>query len=237
MTARLRVEWPDAEAFTARDGRPIRILAISDEPDPTLDSPSNREALLPVDLVVGCGDLTPDYLEFAADAFCAPLHYVRGNHDAGAAWTAGTRDGTCPLPLPDGEVVTEAGVRVVGFGGSAKYSDAGYELTHGAMWWRVLKFAATRRVRGPVLVVTHAAPRDANDGPDNAHRGFPAFRWLAGRLQPPLWLHGHTTLIRRDIESRTARIGRTLLYNCEGSTLIELVAPGTSPASDGDKRR
>jgi len=229
VTARLRVEWPDARLFAARGGRPVRLLAISDEPDPILDSPASREALGHIDMVIGCGDLTPDYLEFVADAFCAPLHYVRGKHDAGAAWNAGTRDGTCPPPLPDGKVVEEAGVRIVGFGGSATYSSTGYELTQGAMWWRVLRFAISERRRAPLLVVTHAAPRGANDGEDFAHRGFPAFRWLATRLLPPLWLHGHTTLIRRDAEARSARIGQTLLYNCEGSTLVELV-PGTRPA-------
>lgn len=230
MTTRLRVEWPDARLFQARGGRAVRLLALADEPDPALDSSVTRERLGPIDAVIGCGDLTPDYLEFAADAFGAPLHYVRGNHDAGAAWDAGTRDGTCPMPLPDGRIVEEGGLPIVGFGGSPKYSDAGYEIAQGAMWWRVLRFAATHRKRRPVLVVTHAAPRGANDGADHAHRGFPAFRWLAERLQPPLWLHGHTTLIRRDTGSRTSRIGATLLYNCEGSTLVELEPPGTSPA-------
>ena len=98
------------------------------------------------------------------------------------------------------------------------------------MWWRVLRFVATQRPGAPLLVVTHAAPRGVNDGDDFAHRGFPAFGWLANRLRPPLWLHGHTTLVRRDAEARSARIGATLLYNCEGSTVVELVPPGTAPA-------
>lgn len=230
MTARLRVEWPDTRLFDIRGGRPLRLLALADEPDPTLDAKRTREGIGSVDMILGCGDLMPDYLEFVADAFGAPLHYVRGNHDAGAAWQAGTRDGTCPMPLPDGRVVDEAGLRIVGFGGSPRYSDSGYEITQGTMWWRVLRFAATQRPGRPLLVLSHAAPRDANDAADPVHRGFPAFRWLAARLRPPLWLHGHTTLIRRDMASRTARLGPTLLYNCEGSTLVELIPPGTTPA-------
>ena len=30
MIRRLRVEWPEPEPFTAREGRPIRWLAVSD---------------------------------------------------------------------------------------------------------------------------------------------------------------------------------------------------------------
>ena len=42
MTRRLTVEWPDPEAFEARGGAPIRLLAVSDAPDPA-GSPSNRK--------------------------------------------------------------------------------------------------------------------------------------------------------------------------------------------------
>ena len=38
-----RCTWPDPTAVRRRDGRPIRILAVSDEPDPSLDSPVTRE--------------------------------------------------------------------------------------------------------------------------------------------------------------------------------------------------
>ena len=75
-----------------------------------------------------------------------------------------------------------------------------------------------------MLVVSHAPPRDVNDGEDLAHRGFTAFRWLTNRLQPPLWLHGHTALVRRGIDHRSASRNGTLFYNCTGATLIELAA-------------
>jgi uncharacterized protein len=229
MTHRLSVPWPDPAPFVGRDGGSIRILAISDEPEPTLDSAVNRERIGSVDMVVGAGDLEPDYLSFVADAFRAPLRYVRGNHDVGAAWTAARR-AHLPEPMQDGAIVTEAGINLIGFSGSPIYSDGGMQVSSLGMWAKVLgAWSGAHRAR-PVLVVTHAAPRGMNDDDDRAHRGFTAFRWLVDRLAPPLWLHGHTALVRRGIDDRCERHGGTLLYNCTGATLVELVPPGGSPA-------
>ena len=236
MTARLRVEWPDPTVFARRGGRPLRILAVSDEIDDSLNSPATREGLAPIDMVIGCGDLPPDYLGFVADAFVAPLHYVHGNHDVGSDWEAALNGpgGHVPHVLRDGRLHDELGVPIVGFSGSPRYSDRGVEVSDAAMWWRVLRFAVRRRRGAPLLVVTHAAPRGVNDAADHAHRGFPAFRWLAERLQPPLWLHGHTTVVRHDVTSRLNTLGPTLLYNCHGSTLIELVAVATPRVGDSE---
>ena len=222
MTDRLEVRWPDPSAFVGRNGRPIRILAVSDEPDPSLDSAATRAALGQIDLIVGAGDLQPEYLSFVADAFRVPLHYVRGNHDVGSAW-AHTEDVLLPEPMPDATVVREAGVNLIGFSGSPTYSGRGLEVPSGAMWRKAL-LAWLRATRArPVLVVSHAPPRDVNDDDDLAHRGFTAFRWLTRRLDPPLWLHGHTALVRRGIDQRAVRHDGTLFYNCTGATLIELV--------------
>ena len=67
---------------------------------------------------------------------------------------------------------------------------------------------------------------------DLAHRGFVAFRWLAHRLRPPLWLHGHTALVRRGIDDRSARLGDTTFYNCTGATLVELMPPDVAREVD-----
>jgi hypothetical protein len=224
MTDRLTLPWPDPVAFVGRDGRPIRILAVSDEPDPSLDSAATRRGIGSLDLIVGAGDLEPDYLSFLADAFHVPLRYIRGNHDVGAAWTH-TRSALLPEPMRDGQVVEEVGLRLLGFSGSPIYSDRGMQVSALGMWSRVVgSWFGAQRER-PVIVVTHAAPRDVNDGDDLAHRGFTAFRWLADRLGPPLWLHGHTALVRRGMDDRCARRNGTLFYNCTGATLIELQPP------------
>ena len=225
MTDRLRVPWPDPAPFVEREGRPIRILAISDEPDPSLDSAATRAGIGRVDLIIGAGDLQPEYLSFVADAFGAPLRYVRGNHDVGSAWRHTEHD-FLPEPMPDATVVDEAGLRIVGFSGSPTYSGRGLEVPAHGMWRKVLLAWLRAAHARPVLVVSHAPPRDVNDDDDLAHRGFTAFRWLKSRLEPPLWLHGHTALVRRGIDDRSVRHDGTLVYNCTGATLIELVPPG-----------
>jgi uncharacterized protein len=232
MTDRLRIEWPDPLPFTARNGRPVRILAMSDEPDPTLDSAQTRERLGRVDMLIGAGDLQPEYLSFVTDAFNAPLHYVRGNHDVGMAWTD-TEHTLLPSPLADGRVVEEDGIRILGFSGSPRYNERGVQSSALQMWARVLPFARRGRSLSPLIVVTHAPPRGINDDTDVAHRGFTAFRWLASRLHPPLWLHGHTALVRRGLDARATRVEGTLFYNCTGATLLELVEPAASGRDRG----
>lgn len=224
MTDRLRLRWPDPTPFAARGGRAIRVLAVSDEPDPTLDSPATRARLGPVDLIVGAGDLEPDYLSFVADAFHAPLRYVRGNHDVGPAWSH-TGRALLPEPMEDGRVVEEHGLRLLGFSGSPVYNEDRLTRSALSMWARTISSLWRAQRAHPLIVVTHAPPRGVNDDQDMAHRGFTSFRWLARRLRPPLWLHGHTALVRRGIDDRTARHEGTLFYNCTGATLIELVPP------------
>jgi len=221
MTDRLTLPWPDPAPFVTRGGRPIRILAVSDEPDPSLDSAVTRERIGAVDMVIGAGDLEPDYLSFVTDAFDAPLRYIRGNHDVGSAWSA-TRRTLLPEPMPDGRVVEENGLRLLGFSGSPIYSEGEMQVSALGMWARVIRSSSAAQRARPVLMVTHAPPRDLNDDDDRAHRGFTAFRWLVDRVAPPLWLHGHTALVRRGIDDRCARHDGTLFYNCTGATLIEL---------------
>lgn len=230
MTDRLQLAWPDPGLFAARDNRPLRLLAVSDESDASLDAARTRAALEPLDLVIGCGDLEPSNLAFLADAFGVPLLYVRGNHDVGRGWQEARH--LVPDPLQDGHVVEEEGLNILPFSGSPRYAPHGrpaaeQQVTGMDMWWRVLWSWPRAARRRPLLVVTHAAPRGLNDAPDAAHRGFGSFRWLLGRLRPPLWLHGHTSLVRRGIDGRTVRQDGTLLANVTGSLLIELTPPAT----------
>jgi len=230
VTSRLRVAWPDTRLFRRRGGRPYRILALADEIDPSLESAGTRARLGSVDLIVGCGDLPVDYLRFVTDAFeTVPLAYVRGNHDVGGDWATG--DATqihLPEPLADGRPWSDGQLTVIGFSGIPRHGGGGLQVgsfTRASQvlgaWLRV----AWRPLREPILLVSHVAPRGINDGPDPLHRGSRALRWLARRVRPPLWLHGHTTLLTRRLEDRSVRRGRTLFYNAAGAVLVELWPP------------
>ena len=241
MTARLRVAWPDERLFRRRAGRPYRILALADETDASLESIETRARLGPIDLIVGCGDLPVDYLRFVTDAFeTVPLAYVRGNHDVGGDWETGDATGVhLPEPLPDGRPWTDGQLTVIGFSGIPRHG-GGNGLQVGSFtrvsqvlgaWLRV----AWRPSRAPILLVSHVAPRGINDGPDPIHRGSRALRWLAGRIRPPLWLHGHTTLLTRRLEDRSLHRGPTLFYNAAGAVLVDLMPPDAALMPEADQ--
>lgn len=225
MIRRFRLVWPDRRPFVGRNGRPIRFLAASDEPDPALEHEVNRTALGPIDAVIGCGDLEPHWLSFLADAFHAPLIYVRGNHDRGGAWDA--RHGV-PVALDAGHATRLAGIMIAGLEWPGVH-DRSNQRRDGLAWLHVLRVAAGRigaMLRGrtePVLVISHVPPAGAGDSASDAyHLGFRAYRWLMDRLRPPLWLHGHTAIA--SVASLEAVVGPTTLVNVTGAVLVELVA-------------
>jgi uncharacterized protein len=228
VTRRLSVRWPDPKAFAGRDERPIRILAASDDVDPALEQARNRDALGAIDLVVGSGDLSPDWLCFLADAFRAPLVYVRGNHDRGGPWP--TPD---ELPPPSAGLDDRSlpGIPILALPWPSFRKDAAPRDERDA-WLQVARLASgplLRRPRG-VLVVSHAPPRDAGDTPTDAyHVGFGGYRLIADRLRPPLWLHGHTNPAAQS-DWRTT-LDRTTVVNVTGSVLVELLPPGRQDAA------
>jgi hypothetical protein len=226
MTRRLILEWPFDAAKSPATGT-VRLLAVSDETDPALENPANRERLGRLDLIVGCGDLDPAYLGMLGDAFCVPLLYVRGNHDRGLGWEV--HGVLLPDGLRDARVETVSGIRLIGLswpGRAAGHADH----DEGAAWRQVLGLGIRSMLGGgPRLVISHAPPLEAGDDPaDPYHRGFRAYRWLAERLRPVLWLHGHTTVATS--QSLTAQLGPTTLVNVTGSTLIELTTSRGIPA-------
>ncbi|HEU5204898.1 MAG TPA: metallophosphoesterase [Candidatus Limnocylindrales bacterium] len=228
MTRRLTVEWPDPEAFGARGGAPIRLLAVSDAPDPALEHEVNREALGRLDAIVGCGDLEPSYLGFLADAFHVPLAFVRGNHDRGGQWAAMSDE--APTPMRSGRLTELSGVTIAPFSWPGLGREQVALRNERKAWWDVLRAAGRLAVRrllrrhGPVLIVSHAPPRGVGDtASDPYHLGYAAYRWLLDRIRPPLWLHGHTTIAA--VKDWRDACGPTTVANVTGSVVVELVPP------------
>ena len=231
MTRRLTLRWPNALPFVHDQGRPLRLLAASDEIDTALEGLANREALEPVDLVVGCGDLAPDWLGFLADAFRAPLVYVRGNHDRRGPWPSPP---DIPAPSSGWDDGLVRGIPILALPWPGREGEQA-RRDEGAAWRQVLRHAVPRLARpaGGAVVVSHVPPRGAGDvSTDDYHVGFAAYELVLRRLQPVLWLHGHTTRAAQRAW-RTER-GMSTLVNVTGSVLVELTPPANSSGDLGE---
>ncbi len=207
----------------------VRFLAVSDEHERALDFERNREMVGTVDAVLGCGDLEPDYLSFLADAFRAPLLYVRGNHDRSLNWAATSEK--LPEPLA-GRCQTIGGVTLVGLSWPG-----GDRATHAirdeqAAWRQAFPLAVTRRRQQPLIILSHVPPRGLGDTPeDHYHRGFAAYEWLSRRLKPALWLHGHTSLAA--VREWRVTSGNTEFVNVTGAVVVEVGVRGPPETTIG----
>jgi predicted phosphodiesterase len=230
----------------------VRVLAVADTRDRALYDHFSREhwAKKGVELIVSCGDLKPDYLDYLVSTFNVPCFYVRGNHDT----TYGTEPPGGCVNLHE-HVETFKGVRFFGLEGSYWYNGGPAQYTERQMRWKAFWAGLTIRQAGGVdVVVTHAPPRlcplpekrclcvhspagrpaanlgqtcylDAArqtwDMADLPHRGFDTFRQLALKYQPRFLLHGHTHL-GYGARPREFRLGRTRVVDAYGYVLLDV---------------
>ena len=115
---------------------------------PELDSAVTRERIGAVDLVIGAGDLEPDYLSFVTDAFHAPLRYIRGNHDVGRPGaTPAAR--CCRSRCATVGSWRRPGCRCSGFSGSPIYNERGMQVSALGMWAKRDRFLERRAASTP----------------------------------------------------------------------------------------
>jgi hypothetical protein len=215
----------------------VRVLAVADEEDAAL-TPGRLAELRP-DLVVSCGDLPLDYLDYVVSAANAPLVMVPGNHDPElrrpgpsspvlitGAVTEADWDPVVPawFTSVDGKLARVGGLTVAGLGGSMRYRPGPNQYTEGQMRRRALRLEARLRLRParrPVdLLLTHAPPAGVGDGDDLCHRGFACFHRLVSRLSPRYLIHGHIHPYGQPRPDR--RLGDTVVVNAVGHRLLEL---------------
>lgn len=205
----------------------MRILAVSDEIVPRIYHPSVRERFGEVELVLGCGDLPPSYLEFIVSSLDVPCLYVPGNHDGQPEHT----DYGLTLTQPagciciDGRIRRHGGLVIGGLGGSLWYNGGAHQYSQRQMFvrvWRLLpRILWYRRANGYGLdiLITHAPPAGINDG-TGAHAGFTALRWLIERYPPRFLIHGHVHKNYRLTSSYDTRVGTTRVINASGYRLL-----------------
>ena len=207
----------------------MKILLIADEESPFLWDYYVPGRLKGIDMILSCGDLKQEYLEFLVTMANVPLYYVPGNHDKGYINypPEGCEDIDCKL-------VKFNGLRIAGFGGCIRYNLGVYQYTDNEMLRRVGRLIPKiRRAGGVDIVISHAPPRGYGDADDNAHHGFKAFPKLMDRFHPQYWIHGHVHPCYGNMLPRSVKYGDTTVYNAVGWHIIEV----DPPAKEENKKR
>jgi hypothetical protein len=213
----------------------LNILAITDEVDQRIYSSSIAERMGDVAMVISCGDLPANYLEFLSSALNRPVYYVLGNHAEEL-----TRVGERGVPRhPEGcidlggKVITDpaTGLILAGLPGSPRYSEREpVQFTERQMRWKILRMVPRllwnkyRHGRALDILVTHAPPRDVGDREDLAHRGFSSMRTFLEWFKPVYQLHGHVHLYDRSKPFATS-YDKTEVINVYPYQRLELAFP------------
>ena len=165
----------------------MRILALSDAEDRALWDHYEPSRLQDVELILSCGDLPPEYLQFIVTMANCPLLYVRGNHDARYDWDP--PEGCMDI---DGTVYNYRGLRILGLGGSMRYKNGSDMYTESEMKARISRlWPKIALMNGFDILLSHAPAAGYGDMEDLAHRGFECFNDLIMKWSPAYMLHGH----------------------------------------------
>ena len=206
----------------------MKILAVSDMVVDRLYSATIAERFSDVKMILGCGDLPYEYLEFLVSAMNVPLLYVPGNHDP-----AYNPKDSCTYAQGgdylDLKVTRTAGMNIAGVGGSMRYRPCcANQYTQLQMYSRMARFLPSllwklSRIGGGLdIVIAHSPPRGIHDDNDIAHTGFSAFRDFIRLAKPHYFLHGHTLAYRDNIAPPITMLGTTSIINVNPYRILEV---------------
>lgn len=168
----------------------MRILAIADEESKYLWDYFDKSKVEDIDLIISCGDLSPEYLSFLVTLAAVPVLYVHGNHDD--KYERRPPEGCTCI---DDDIFVYKGVRIMGLGGSMRYRPGMHQYTEKEMRRRIFRMGWKLFYRrGFDILVTHAPAYQLNDGRDLPHQGFRCFLRLMEKYRPRFFLHGHMHL-------------------------------------------
>ena len=115
------------------------------------------------------------------------------------------------------------GVRILGLGGSMRYSRGEHQYTQKQMAQRVNKLRLKLwRSKGVDILLTHAPAWQLGDDTDLAHQGFVAFRDFIEKYHPQVLAHGHVHQSYHYDFARVRDHAGTQIINACGSYLLEL---------------
>lgn len=197
----------------------MRILIIADEESKSLWDFYTPRKLKGIDLIISCGDLSPDYLEFLVTMGNCTLLYVRGNHDS-----------IYDRKPPEGCICIEEmiynhyGLRIAGLGGSMRYKESSDMYTEKEMNSRVNRLIRKTQMTGGIdIFVAHAPVRGYGDLDDLPHRGFECFDRFLTEVKPLYMTHGHVhKSYSRNFERRREHPSGTVIINAYESCILDV---------------
>ena len=161
----------------------MNILCLADEEDSYFYEYYQKGRFDNYDLIISCGDIKKEYLEFIMTMSNKKTLFVYGNHD---------KDEIMGGQCIEDDLVVVNGIRILGLGGSFMYSTSKHQYTEFQMKWRIFKLLPKIKKAGGVdIIVTHAPVKGYGDMSDYAHQGFECFKWLIDKYNPKYLIHGH----------------------------------------------
>ena len=209
-------------------GKKVKILAVSDVVDYRLYSDKIPEHLKDVQVILGCGDLPLEYLEFLVSMMNVPLLYVPGNHDP-------VFDDKNPSSRAEGcdfldlKVMQVKGINVAGLGGSIRYQPhRPNQFTQVQMFFRTIRLVPIiarhilKTTRPLDIIIAHSPPFGINDDTDPAHIGFSVYSLIIKVFKPRYFLHGHVTVYKGNLDKPETQIGQTTVINVSPYKVINI---------------
>ena len=196
----------------------MRILVVADEECKYFWDYYQPGRLKEYDLILSCGDLKPEYLSFLVTMGRAPVLYVHGNHDT--IYERRPPEGCISV---EDTIYKYGDLRIMGLGGSRKYSGGPHQYTERQMRSRIARLKWKIRMLGGIdIVVTHSPAEGLGDDDDPAHWGFAALRDFLDRYRPAYLIHGHVHMTYGHNIPRVREYNGTTLINAYERYVLEL---------------
>ena len=206
----------------------MKILAVSDQEVEQIYDLVPQGHFGGVEIIISCGDLRYEYLEYMVTMLNVDLFYVPGNHDLdyNPTLTAARAAGCTNLDLG---TVRAKGLLLAGFGGSIRYRpDGANQYTQTGAFLRAAmllpKLWRNRLRYGKALdvLITHSPPYGIHDDDTRSHRGLKAINWLLDWTKPRYHLHGHIHFVQSNLARDVLWQGTTSILNVYPYRLIEI---------------
>lgn len=205
----------------------MKILAVSDQPLERIYSLVSNGQFQDIKLILGCGDLPFEYLEYLVTMLNVPIYYVPGNHDpeANLEQKSGLAEGCYNIDL---KLVRHNRFLLAGFGGSVRYRpDGTNQYTQVEAYLRAFRMIPRlllNRIqfgRTLDILISHSPPFGIHDDDDPAHKGLKALNWLIRFAKPRYHFHGHTHFYRNNIAASETIINLTRITNVYPYKIID----------------